>query len=93
MKNRILVVGSILAVAILVFASSPSVVGVQSIDNSKSNRYVNLFANHIQKEDRFKDIDIGKRTFAIQSIGENIIDNNLIEIDKSPRSIDKSIFA
>ena len=84
MKKKTIVVGSAIAVVILILASFPLVVGYQTtqstlpskakvtlaerIDNTKFNRFEDLFINRIQKNDIFKDITVHEMMSALHHI-------------------------
>lgn len=68
--KKILFFGSIFAVAIIVLSSFPSVVGVQiaKTNDEKFDVFIDKFISRIQKNDRFKDINVNEITGILQHI-------------------------
>ena len=75
MNKKILIIGSIVAVVILVLISLPSVVRAQTMDDTVIDRLEDIIINCIQKDDRFKNLDVNELTPAIQHIKGRILDS------------------
>ena len=66
--KKILIFGSILTVVILVLVSSNSVVASKTMDDSTFDRFINGFVKLLQKDDRFKDMDVNEMATILQDL-------------------------